>query len=100
MRILVSLDPTLVDSCYSRLLEAIRNGISNSADERALKPLVKRALEAVFASSLDNHRMSDEEKGAALADKLHEITEALSFYNHVNKFILEKTLGRIRIGEL
>ncbi|KAL5495678.1 hypothetical protein ACEPAI_1141 [Sanghuangporus weigelae] len=97
LRILISLDPSLVETCYTRTLDALRTfGSRHSTSDRVRNTLVRRLVELAFAITLDNEKIEAGNRGHLLLNKLRQIIDVAGVGNNVDGTIVEAILSRVR----
>ncbi|KAL5534648.1 hypothetical protein ACEPAG_1111 [Sanghuangporus baumii] len=97
LRILISLDPSLVETCYTRTLDALRTFRSrHSTSDRVRNTLLRRLVELAFTITLDNEKIEAGNRGHLLLDKLRQVIDAAGVGNSVGGTIVEAILNRVR----
>lgn len=94
------MDPSLVESCYERALEALRGSVQNGSQEkkveknaRAVAALAQRALELAFTVSTET-TMREEKK--SIGRMIQDITDALKSNGKVVSGIVQVILNYAR----
>ncbi|KAL5535126.1 hypothetical protein ACEPAF_3220 [Sanghuangporus sanghuang] len=97
LRILISLDPPLVETCYTRALHALSTFASrHSTSDRMRNTLLRRLVELAFTTTLDNEKIEAGNRGHLLLDKVRQVIDAAGVGNSVDGTIVEAILGRVR----
>ncbi|THH05135.1 hypothetical protein EW145_g5015 [Phellinidium pouzarii] len=105
LRILNSLDPTLIEGCYERALSALQafspdnfpNDQLSKSDVHGMTCVAQRTLELAFATSLGVKKDAEHTSlGQAFAWKMKEITDVVGESTRVNGGIVEIVLNHVK----